>query len=120
MNCPKCTSPNVRRSRHKSWKDFFAALRREHAFRCRQCGHRFYRAEAAGSRVFSRIKAAFGTSRNPGVKRGRRSIRPWMIEMAIFGALLLIFLVFLRYLTSEPSGGSDSGKVYFTTNAHLG
>lgn len=72
---------------------------------------RFYasveRTNAAGSArsAYQRLR-----TRNSGSNRGRSRVRPWMWETALFALLLLIFLVFLRYLTREPVANPDGGQ----------
>ena len=39
--CPKCFSPNVRRSRRRSVEDFLVILLLRRPYRCRMCRHRY-------------------------------------------------------------------------------
>lgn len=97
MKCPKCASADLRASRRKRWRDLLHAPFGRTAVRCRACGNRFY---ASGPGLPNGIRKH---GRNHGVKRGTRRIRPWMWELALYTLLLLLFLFFLRYLTSEPA-----------------
>ena len=107
MNCPKCGSADVRRSRQETWSDAFQAVCGRQAFRCRSCRFRFHRQEAAGGK----------TSKQDDSRRGLRRIRPWMVELAIFALLLLIFLAFLRYLTREPVANREGGRALLNLRA---
>jgi hypothetical protein len=106
MNCPKCASADIRRSQQETWGDMLYALRGRRAFRCRSCRCRFHlRAAADGP-------AASGTKWKPfqQFRHFRRRLRPWMVEMAIFAVLLLIFFAFLRYLTREPAASPEGRR----------
>jgi len=89
----------------------FQALRGRRAFRCRSCRFRFHRTEAARGTPAPGTKRK--ASRHHLVKRGRRRIRPWMVEIAIFALLLPIFFTFLRYLTREPAASQEGGQAWF-------
>src|SRR5690348_8780233 len=108
MQCPKCGSAEVRPSHHARWTDVLHSPLGQHAFRCRKCRYRFYAPEMAASpdspvhKHKSRRK-----SRDRDFRRGMRRIRPWMWEVAIFALMLLIFFIFLRYLTREPAAGPE-------------
>jgi ribosomal protein L37AE/L43A len=42
MQCPRCSSDDVKRSRRKFWERFVLALFRAQIFRCRDCKKRFW------------------------------------------------------------------------------
>ena len=44
-------------------------------------------------------------------KRARTKLRPLIVQGLIFVAMLVIFLLFLRYVTREP--GSETGRMKF-------
>ncbi|HLJ46104.1 MAG TPA: hypothetical protein VKU01_08860 [Bryobacteraceae bacterium] len=48
-------------------------------------------------------------------KRTRRRL----VELVIFGAMLVLFLLFLRYLTRETMPGPESGKFPLASQAQL-
>jgi hypothetical protein len=113
MKCPKCDSPEVRHSHHAKWVDVFHSRLGQRAFRCRKCRHRFYALEtatAADATVHKHRKK----SRDPDFKRGLRRIRPWMWEAAIFLLMLVIFFIFLRYLTREPAANPEGRRSGWT------
>ena len=117
MNCPKCDSSEIRRSSRIKWSDPFHFVLGQHAFRCRKCRVRFYAVskttpdDAPAAKRMPRKR--FHISE---LRRNLKHIRPWMWEAAIFGFMLLIFLVFLRYLTREPSAGPEGSRVMFTSD----
>ncbi len=103
MNCPKCGGSEVRPSSRVKWID---RLRRKRALRCRTCRARFY---AAGPQTEARAARHPGRSHEHGAKRGGKRRRRWIIEAVIFAVLLILFLLFLRYLTREAPPSSESG-----------
>lgn len=107
MNCPKCGSAEVRRSHHHKTRDLLESPFGRIAYRCRKCRNRFY-ADNDGTPVQHRPR-----SRNSGPKRGTRRLRRWMVEAAIFAIMLLLFLVFLRYVTREPSPSPQGSRTLF-------
>jgi ribosomal protein L37AE/L43A len=107
--CPQCGSPEVRRSHHHKWFDrFYSPLHRQ-PYRCRKCRHRFY---GAGSAAAS--DAVSKRSHKRESKRGMRRLRHWMLEAAIFAVLLLLFFVFLKYLTREPPASPEGSSLIDT------
>jgi transcriptional regulator NrdR family protein len=107
MTCPKCGSQNLRHSRSGKWLDMFHRAARHEPFRCRDCRHRFYAVESSELAQKS-TKHSHGPK--PLIsKRARRRL----VEAVIFAAMLLLFLVFLRYLTREKTPASDTGCAPF-------
>lgn len=100
MKCPKCDSPEIRPSSRSKWLDIFESKLGREAYRCRKCRHRFYANLEPGAA--SGAKRTTSKSKHE-VRRGTRRVRPWMVETAIFVIMLLLFYVFLRYLTREPA-----------------
>jgi len=105
MTCPKCGSEDVRSSHQTRWNDWFHRAKHETAWRCRKCRRRFYAYTEPGA----------GQPR-PARKRrertrGSKAVQRLIIQAVIGVILLLVFYVFLRYLTREPSANSDSGRL---------
>ncbi len=91
------------------WYDrFFSPLHRE-PYRCRKCRCRFY-----GSAAAAVPDAASKRSHKRENKRGKRRLRHWMVEAAIFTVLLLLFIVFLKYLTREPPASPEGSRLIET------
>lgn len=110
MNCPKCASADVRVSRHSAWTDSIYSVLGRQAFRCRSCHLRFYRTQTDGG--------AKPASKRPRSKhRSPKRVRPWMWETVIFAVMLVIFLIFLRYLTREPAAGPEGSQAFFKTHS---
>ena len=118
MKCPKCSSTELRKSRHGSWADAMHKLMGRHAYRCRSCRARFHSAES--------LEASTPASRDSGTPRHQhknrhlgKTLRRRLLEVAVFVVMLVIFLVFLRYLTREQSPASEpqSGSIRPTIGA---
>jgi len=103
MNCPQCGSTRVRASRERGWNDAFHWILGRRATRCRQCRRRFYT-------LLSDAPALRGQQKPRGTPRSK-NVRRRLIEVAIFGLLLIIFLFFLRYLTRENSPAEESERI---------
>jgi hypothetical protein len=43
MICPQCSSKDCWRATRRGWRDFMWRLLRHFPWRCKRCGHRFYR-----------------------------------------------------------------------------
>ncbi len=114
MSCPKCGGINVRRSRRSTWVDALYAFSKRKPFRCRDCRSRFYAPESnAASDVTPPARKKHRSSDHHGPKplfskRARRRL----IEVVIFGVMLILFLIFLRFLTREQAPASESGKSF--------
>ncbi|MGA3027072.1 MAG: hypothetical protein ABSF98_20125 [Bryobacteraceae bacterium] len=81
-------------------------------WRCCRCYRRFYAAAMAGSPDETPAPPPKGAHRHPkqrSINRARRR-RKHLIEAAVFGLLLIIFFLFLRYLTREPPT-EESGQI---------
>jgi len=119
MTCPKCGSNNLRQSRSGNWLDIFHRAARQDPFRCRDCRHRFY-ASNSGETADSSTTDAKSSKRSHRPKPwiGKRTRRR-LVEAAIFVAMLLLFLVFLRYLTQERTPPSDSGSAPFAVETRF-
>jgi DNA-directed RNA polymerase subunit RPC12/RpoP len=101
MKCPTCGSENVRASQRSSIKDVFFRAAAQQAYRCRDCRARFYLAENKADR------------HHASGQRSRKKRKRKLVEIAIFVAMLAIFLLFLRYLTQERAPRGD-GAVFVT------
>ena len=105
MTCPVCGAPDVRLSQHTSLRDSYYALLNKSAWRCRKCRIRFYAPSAPGEarKRFSIRKQRRNTRRRLGVNTG--------FAVLLGAAALLIFLLFLRYLTSESRSEPSEGAL---------
>ncbi len=109
MICPTCNSTEVRRSRRFHWGDSFSWMRGRHAYRCRNCQTRFYGREGA-----SPARRKSGSFRRKLWRKGGgipKTLRRRLIEVGIFLLLLVVFYLFLRYLTRETIPAEDSRSV---------
>ena len=112
LNCPQCGSTELRRSHHHKWFDrFYSPLHRQ-PLRCRKCRLRFY-----GPEVSAAVDAASKRSHKRENKRGKRRLRHWMVEATIFTVLLLLFFMFLKYLTREPPASPEGSSLIHTNYA---
>jgi len=101
MNCPKCASTDVRLSRQAKWGDIFYGFSGRRAFRCRDCQLRFFAVDPGGHSSSSNAHPHDGI-------RMRKRLRRRILEVTIFAIMLVIFFVFLHYLTREQAPGGDS------------
>jgi len=110
MICPKCGSAEIRSSQRRKWTDVLRARCGWRTFRCRSCRTRF-RASTVGE------PAPAASTR----KRSRaKQFRPLIVQALILVAMFVIFFIFLRYLTREPTGGdSQTGQTKFRKNKTL-
>jgi len=106
MTCPKCGSDEIRHSHHHKWIDALVSPLGRRALRCRKCRHRFYVTEGEGG-----LRNLKLPSRKHGTHRGRKRLRRWMIEAVIFAIMLLLFWIFLRYVTSEPPAHQEGSNL---------
>jgi hypothetical protein len=110
--CPACGGEDTRSAAHR-WTDLSHRLMGQVARRCRTCRNRFYvPAEPPGDK-----KSGAARKHKHGARRRLTTReRTWLIQIALFLGMLLIFYVFLRYITQEHSSG-DSGAVNDVSNA---
>lgn len=124
LTCPKCGGVDTRRSRHSGLSDAFHRALSQHAWRCRTCKHRFYagaepalvpEAPKEHSSHRSRRKSKH-KSKKEGIRLSTRT-RTRLIEAGLFFAMLIVFYLFLRYITQEQGilGGGDAS----VAGAHL-
>ena len=106
MICPKCSSAEVRHCQRAGWADALQSWFGRRAYRCRSCRWRFHAVEDG--------EPAPAKSHKRSKRRGMRSGRQRAVQILIFAVMLIMFLIFLRYLTREPSiGGGDTGRLNF-------
>jgi hypothetical protein len=112
MTCPECGSSEVRASRSTRWSDTFQRLRGREAFRCRKCRQRFFASSstvpvlpASGQPVQS--KHTRRPARRISTHTKKRLIKR-LVMLSIFAVAFILFLFFLRYLTTERMPASDS------------
>ena len=110
MTCPTCASTEVRRSRRFRWGDLFLRIRGRHAYRCRSCRTRFHGKEGAAPAHRSR-SGGFRRKLRHGGERISKRLRRRLVEVAIFLLMLVVFYLFLRYLTRETTPSENSGSV---------
>jgi transcriptional regulator NrdR family protein len=112
MICPECGSSEIRASKSTCWRDVFQRVRGREAFRCRQCRLRFFASESSVS-VPERVVQSKPTHRPTKLvsTRMKKRLARQLTVIAIFAVALVIFLFFLRYLTTERSPSEDSGAV---------
>jgi hypothetical protein len=105
--CPKCGGHDVRLSSHVNWITRLRWPLGQRAFRCRTCRVRFY--ASPDPSLTADTGAASHTRRpsRPKGKRGHKRRRRWIVEALIFAAMLLLFWLFLRYLTREQPAPTD-------------
>lgn len=112
MICPQCGSSDIRTSRRSPWTDVFQRLRGREPFRCRKCRLRFFASQSSLA-VDERVVPSTHTRRPQKLMstRSKRRLIRWIIVVTIFAVAFIIFLFFLRYLTTERSPSQDSGAV---------
>ena len=112
MICPGCSSSEIRSSRTTRWKDIFQRVRGREALRCRDCRLRFFASESSVSAPKQAVESSRTRRLTPLLSpRARKRLARRLIVLAIFAVALLIFLFFLRYLTTERSPSEDSRAV---------
>jgi hypothetical protein len=98
--------------RHHRWKDLLPLLHGRHAYRCRACRRRFYGANGSAESSEQLARALKNGDSHAGVKKRRsKRVRPWILQAAVFAVMLLLFLVFLRYMVREQPA-SETGRVH--------
>jgi len=112
MTCPQCGSSEIRASRTAHWSDTFQRIRGRQPFRCRECRRRFFASKASASGTVRAVRSE--SSRRPrkliGTQARKRLVRR-LILISVFAVAFGLFLLFLRYFTSERDNSIDSGMV---------
>ena len=105
MICPKCKADLAHRSHRRGLIEFGAGFFAIRPYRCHGCQHRFLRfryatEEAPGTASVDREVQATRSAMQ--LKRKRR-------ELLLYGVGILLFLVFLYFITRERGTPSDGG-----------
>ncbi len=101
MTCPKCASAEIRPSKHAHWGDIFKRALGLEPFRCRACGHRFF--SSLVFEVAPQSPRATKSSKRPRKlirTRTKKRLGRQLVMISIFGVALVIFWIFLRYMTT--------------------
>jgi hypothetical protein len=112
MTCPQCGSSEIRVSRSTRWSDVFQRVRGREAFRCRKCRVRFSASVSpeSGPKRPVQSKQTHWPTKLMSTRSKNRLVRRLFVIL-IFAVAFIIFLFFLRYLTTERMPASDSGAV---------
>jgi len=106
--CPKCKTERAHRSHRKGLKDYVSSFFGYHPYRCHECGNRFLQAHWAESGPPEKPNSTEKEIRTTRARQAREQKRR---EFLLYGAGLLVFLIFLYYVTrdrdtrAESSGG---------------
>ena len=112
MTCPECGSPDIRASRHARKGDILQRIRGKKAFRCRNCQKRFFVSLFSPSRSKQLLPSSRSRrSRSYLSLATRRRLAHWLVVIATFAVALVLFLLFLRYLTAEKIHPRNSVSV---------
>jgi len=102
--CPKCKTDHAHRSHRQGWKDYIASLIEYYPYRCNECGHHFFELRHAPP------NSAEKPSSTETEIRATRAALKWKRrrrEFLLYGWALLLFLLFLYYVTRDRGGSSD-------------
>ena len=97
MQCPKCNKADVRPSKRIHLMDLPQRLRGLSGYRCRGCGSRFYGQLDPKATWIARAFRAFHSHRER--ERIILRFRYYGVQMFVFGCGLVLFIVFLNYMT---------------------
>lgn len=107
MHCPNCNADRAHRSHRKGLTETLASVFAFYPYRCYACQHRFLRfryelpgAVATDETAAIRVLKAARASKQ--LERKRR-------EFLLFGGALLLFILFLYYITRERAPAADGG-----------
>jgi type II secretory ATPase GspE/PulE/Tfp pilus assembly ATPase PilB-like protein len=105
MYCPKCKADHAHRSHRKDLRERLASLLAFYPYRCDACHHRFLRfryelPEVVATDETSAVRMLKAARASKQLKRKRR-------EFLLFGGALLLFILFLYYMTRERAPASD-------------
>ena len=103
--CPKCNSDRTHRSHRRRRFEQLVSRAAIYPYRCRACGHRFltFHHEAPDEAASTPTVGEILSTRRSVKWRSKR------LEFFLYGAVLLLFLAFLYYITREHGGSTDSG-----------
>lgn len=104
MVCPKCHQDRAHRAHRKGIKEGLAALFSRFPYRCHECSHRFLVYRYAPPIETGPLTAAEReiVSTRLAIKR-KRTRRVFLL----YSSALLVFLVFLYFITRERTPQSD-------------
>jgi ribosomal protein L40E len=114
MTCPKCGSTDIRTSKRKGWLDSIRKARGLEPYRCRKCRHRFFLRDFAPAPATAGA-AQINKPRRPASKmspREKSRLMRRLVTLAVFGLISILFLLFLRYVTTDRQPPADSGAVH--------
>jgi hypothetical protein len=102
MTCPKCGSEDVRHSQKPHSSDLIQGIGGKAAYRCRKCRERFFGtpSDSAGSKPRRKPLRTSSLAQKLNSKKANR-IKRRITVVAVFLGVFLIFLLLLRYLTTE-------------------
>ncbi len=109
MLCPQCKAESARRSPRHGAFERLASIVRYYPYRCPKCKHRFLHSRSADieapSLEHKSTEREIRATQN--VKTWRRKRR----DLFIYGTALLIFIVFLYFITREELRPSDGAEM---------
>ncbi len=113
LRCPQCSAVDTRPSTRTSMVDRYHSALGEEPWRCRTCRHRFYgKIGASGTAATGKKRKRKREEKRPGARLSTRS-RKRLIHAALFVTIVVIFYVFLRFITREPlSRTSEALRVH--------
>ncbi len=100
MLCPKCKTDHAHRSHRRGLLELLASLVAIYPYRCRDCGLRFLKFRYSTPSLTqdpSTVREILSTRRSIAWKRKR-------MELLLYGAGMLLFLMFLYYISREHGG----------------
>lgn len=106
MTCPKCKTDRAHRSHRRGLIEHLVCLLPIRVYRCHGCQHRFLRFRYA---VEEPEPAPAPAEREVRATRAALKWKTKRREFLLYGVGLLLFLVFLYYITRERGAPSDGG-----------
>ncbi len=106
MICPKCKEDKAHRSHRSGVKEHLVSVFAFYPYRCFKCKNRFLR-----HKYEPESQETSGTERE--IRATRRNIRRKRVkrEFLMYAAGLVLFLVFLYFLTRERTSPSPEGSL---------
>lgn len=105
MVCVKCKTDQAHRSHRRGVLELLSAFVAVYPYRCRDCGHRFLKFRHAT------VDKTPGTATEREIRTTRSSMA-WKRkrrEFLMYGAGILLFVVFLYFITRERGGSPEGG-----------
>jgi hypothetical protein len=104
MICPKCKTDNAHRSHRRGLLELLASFVAILPYRCRDCSLRFlkfrYAAPGQSEEEPSPVREILSIRRPTAWRRKR-------LELFLYGAGMLLFLMFLYYISREHGGAPE-------------